>query len=78
MLIDVKCPDCGEILRINMDKKPGHCYYCGRLLKVSPETLQVEPGKGLEKDVIQTQYKTLKELQGKNKRRSRIIINDEE
>ncbi len=56
ILIDVVCPDCGATQRINVDKTPGHCYYCGRLLRYNKATKRVEPGAGQEKDIIRTQY----------------------
>ena len=56
ILIDVVCPDCGATQRINVDKTPGHCYYCGRLLRYNKAAKRVEPGAGQEKDIIRTQY----------------------
>ena len=47
-------------LRIYVDKTPGHCYYCGRLLKYNKQTRRIEPGPGQEKDIIQTQYEYLR------------------
>ncbi|MCR5215239.1 MAG: hypothetical protein K6E10_12560 [Eubacterium sp.] len=76
MVLDVTCPDCKARLRINTDKVPGHCYYCGRLIKVNPDSLEVEPGPGEEKDIIQTQYKGLKEIQDKNRNNRTKIVNN--
>ena len=60
VLVDVACPDCGAKHRIYVDKTPGHCYYCGRLLKYNKQTRRIEPGPGQEKDIIQTQYEYLR------------------
>ena len=49
-LLDVMCPDCHNRMRINVDKSPGHCYYCGRLLKYNKDTMRIEPGPGEETD----------------------------
>ena len=42
---------------------PGHCQYCGRLLRYNPETMEIEPGEGEEKDKILTQYEFLRRRQ---------------
>ena len=55
-IIDVECPDCKNTLRIDITKPAGHCQFCGRLLRVNKETMEVEPGEGKETDVILTQY----------------------
>ena len=55
-LYDVECPDCKHLLRIDITKKPGHCQFCGRLLRFNKETMEIEPGEGEETDVILTQY----------------------
>ena len=75
-LVDVRCPDCEELLRVNIDNRPGHCPYCGRLIKVNPETLEVEPGKGEEEDVILTQYEALRKKQKFGEQRKSQIKND--
>ena len=59
ILVDAECPDCGAVQRINVDKTPGHCYYCGRLLRYNKMTRRIEPGRGQEKDIIVTQYEYL-------------------
>ena len=51
-LYDVECPDCKHMLRIDITKKPGHCQFCGRLLRFNKETMEIEPGEGEETDVI--------------------------
>ncbi|SEP89234.1 hypothetical protein SAMN02910369_00786 [Lachnospiraceae bacterium NE2001] len=55
-LIDVECPDCGTMHRIDIDKQPGHCQICGRLLRYNKVTMEIEPGAGEEADIILTQY----------------------
>ena len=62
-LLDVMCPDCHNRMRINIDKSPGHCYYCGRLLKYNKDTRRIEPGPGEATDLIETQYEFLRRRQ---------------
>ena len=62
-LVDIICPDCKADLRIDIDMPPGHCQYCGRLLRYNPETMEIEPGEGEEKDKILTQYEFLRRRQ---------------
>lgn len=75
-LVDVICPDCGNGLRIDLDKLPGHCHYCGRLIRVNRETLEVYPGKGEEQDIIETQYEFLRKHQmmgDKSRKKGRAV-----
>lgn len=62
-LVDVICPDCKASLRIDISMPPGHCHYCGRLLRYNRDTMEIEPGEGEESDKILTQYEFLRRRQ---------------
>ena len=73
-LVELKCKECGAILKINKELKKVSCNYCGTEFLVNDQIKRVEINKNIKNHKIYTDEVKLKKLEYKDKAKKREII----